>query len=231
MPGLMNGCSNGAASGSVSNSVHACCSAVRNTSGRNGFWLPRRMSRSSRKARRTFSVCNWSEYKVSNGLLTPPSATLLSISSYGTSDKGCSVSRVLPLAVGASSAISRRSAFSSVLLAKCRKAKLRLRSWLPALMRSCIARVSPSVASISAPASLVASSRYWSPACLVAMPINSSSKACRGDTGFFGAALVVGVATMVGPAQAIQSGYHILAHYFHMAIQEWKDCAIFCVFS
>jgi hypothetical protein len=51
-----------------------------------------------------------------------------------------------------------------------------------------------------APASLLARSRYWSPACLTAMPISSSSKACRGDTVFFGAA-VVEVAIMGGPAQ------------------------------
>jgi hypothetical protein len=63
------------------------------------------------------------------------------------------------------------------------------------------------------------------------MPISSSSKACRGETVFVGAAGVVEVTTMVGPAQESSIGYHILAHYFHKAIHEWKDYAIFCVFS
>ncbi|HEU4845506.1 MAG TPA: hypothetical protein VFT05_14670 [Burkholderiaceae bacterium] len=65
------------------------------------------------------------------------------------------------------------------------------------------------------------------------MPINSSNKACRGDTVFFGATEVVEVAIICSPADGLTGAaasaglnilphYHILAQYCYMAMAKLK---------
>jgi hypothetical protein len=58
------------------------------------------------------------------------------------------------------------------------------------------------------------------------MPISSSSKACRGDTGCFGAADVVEVAIMGGPARFISISMHCYTTFPQSNTMKLRICNI-----